>query len=103
VGASKAAIEALVRYMGVELAPLGIRVNAISPGVVETEALKHFDYFSEEMARRVEKIRTQTPAGRLCTPEDVADLISFLCSPGASMICGQTILLDGGFSLLAGN
>jgi enoyl-[acyl-carrier protein] reductase III len=103
VGASKAALEALVRYLGVELAPLKVRVNGISPGIVETEALRYFDYFSEDAARRVEKIRSETPVGRLCTPEDVAELVSFLCGPQATMLCGQTILLDGGYSLMAGN
>ncbi len=100
VGASKAAVESLVRYLGVELAPQNIVVNAISPGVVRTEALEHFAIFQENAGNLAQTIETHTPAGRLCTPADVADLVCFLCSPAAKMICGQTIVLDGGYSLL---
>ena len=95
VGASKAALEALVRYLAVELAPRGIRVNAVSAGVVETGALEHFpnkDAMLEMGARN--------PVGRLVTPEDVAKLVTFLCSPDAEMIRGQTVVVDGGWSLL---
>jgi enoyl-[acyl-carrier protein] reductase III len=101
VGASKAALEALVRYLGVELAPHNIRVNAIAPGMVLTDALDHFATFREEGQDLAESVRDATPVGRLCTPEDVAELAAFLCMPGAAMICGQTITLDGGYSLLA--
>ena len=97
VGTSKAALEALVRYLGVELAPRGIRVNAVSAGVVETQALDHFPN-REEM---LEMAQTRTPAGRMVEPSDVADAVEFLCSPGAQMVCGQTLIVDGGFSLLA--
>jgi enoyl-[acyl-carrier protein] reductase III len=100
VGASKAAIESLTRYLAVELAPLGIRVNAVSPGLVETEALKHFEAIREDL-EIVDRTRHNTPAGRLVAPEDVANLVTFLCSPEAEMIRGQTILIDGGFDLPA--
>ncbi len=100
VGASKAAIESLVRYLGVELAPQHIRVNAVSPGMVETEALSHFPVFQENESQLISEVRKHTPAGRLCSPADVAHLVEFLCSEEANMICGQTIVLDGGFSLL---
>lgn len=98
VGASKAALEALVRYLAVELAPKNIVVNGISPGVVETEALKHFDAVRSDSNLLQTAIR-QTPAGRLVTPEEVAHLVAFLCSPEASMIRGQIITIDGGASL----
>lgn len=101
VGASKAALEALVRYLGVELAPQNIRVNAIAPGMVLTDALAHFATFREGGQDLASEVRASTPAGRLCTPQDVAELATFLCTPGAEMICGQTITLDGGYSLLA--
>ncbi len=95
VGASKAALEALVRYLAVELAPRGIRVNAVSAGVVETGALEHFPH-KEAMLQ----MGRSNPVGRLVTPEDVAACVTFLCSPEAEMIRGQTIVIDGGWSLL---
>jgi enoyl-[acyl-carrier protein] reductase III len=95
VGTSKAALEAVVRYLGVELAPT-IRVNAVSGGVVDTGALEHFPN-RDEMLRSVER----TPAGRLVEAVDIAGAVSFLCSSDASMVCGQTIVVDGGFSLPA--
>jgi enoyl-[acyl-carrier protein] reductase III len=97
VGTSKAALESVVRYLAVELAPRGIRVNAVSAGVVETEALDHFPN-REEMLRAG---RTRTPAGRLVEPDDIAGAVAFLCSPDAEMVRGHTLIVDGGFSLLA--
>jgi enoyl-[acyl-carrier protein] reductase III len=97
VGTSKAALEAVVRYLGVELAPRGIRVNAVSGGVVETGALEHFPN-REEMLRAG---RERTPAGRMVEAGDIADAVLFLASPRASMIVGQTLIVDGGFSLPA--
>jgi enoyl-[acyl-carrier protein] reductase III len=97
VGTSKAALEALVRYLAVELAPRGIRVNAISGGVVDTEALEYFPQREQMLEWGVRR----TPAGRLVEPKDIADAVAFLCSPGAEMIVGQTIVVDGGFSLPA--
>jgi enoyl-[acyl-carrier protein] reductase III len=94
VGTSKAALESLVRYLAVELAPR-VRVNAVSAGVVDTEALDFFPN-REDMLRAG---RERTPAGRLVEPEDVADAVVFLCSPQAAMVCGHTLVVDGGFSL----
>jgi enoyl-[acyl-carrier protein] reductase III len=96
VGTSKAALESVVRYLAVELAPRGIRVNAVSAGVVETEAL---DYFPnrEQMLRAASE---RTPAGRMVEPADVAGAVAFLCSPDADMVRGQTLIVDGGYSLL---
>ena len=96
IGTSKAALEAVVRYLGVELAPRGVRVNAVSAGVVETEAL---DWFPNKDAMLATVDRT--PAGRLVEPADVAAAVSFLCSGDAAMVCGQTLVVDGGFSLKA--
>lgn len=97
VGASKAALEALTRYLAVELAPKQIVVNAVSPGIVATDALKHFATMRE--GDILGKASAGAPAGRLVTPEDVAGLVAFLCSPAAEMIRGQTILIDGGTTL----
>ena len=95
VGASKAALEALVRYLAVELAARGIRVNAVSAGVVETGALEHFPNKDAML-----EMGAKNPVGRLVSPDDVAKLVTFLCSPDADMIRGQTVIVDGGWSLL---
>ncbi len=96
VGTSKAALEALVRYLAVELAPRGVRVNAVSGGVIETDALDHFPNREQMLSWS----RERTPAGRLVEPRDIADAVAFLCSPQAEMIRGQTLIVDGGFSLV---
>jgi enoyl-[acyl-carrier protein] reductase III len=96
VGTSKAALEALVRYLAVELAPR-VRVNAVSGGVVETDALEHFPNREEMLAAGA-----ANPVGRMVDPDDIAGAVAFLCSPDARMIRGQTLVVDGGFSLLVG-
>lgn len=101
VGASKAALNALVRYLAVELAPKNISVNAIAPGIVETDALKHFAFLRNSNV--IPNALAATPAGRLVTPRDIAVLAAFLCSPDAEMIRGQVITIDGGYTLPARN
>ena len=98
VGASKAAIEALTRYLAVELADKNIIVNAVSPGVADTEALHHFD--TTQSGKIFQSLIDKTPAGRLVTPQDIARVVAFLCSPSADMIRGQVITVDGGYTLL---
>jgi enoyl-[acyl-carrier protein] reductase III len=96
VGVSKAAVESLTRYLAVELAPKNIVVNAVSGGAVDTDALKHFPNREELL----EDARQKTPAGRMVEPEDLVNAVMFLLSEDASMIRGQTIIVDGGRSLL---
>ena len=97
VGASKAALEALTRYLAVELADKNIVVNAVSPGVADTEALHHFDAIQE--GDLIQSVIDRTPAGRLVSPLDIAQVVGFLSSSAASMIRGQVILVDGGYTL----
>lgn len=95
IGASKAALESLVRTLAQELGPKGIRVNTVSAGVVDTDALQQFphrDQILADFARR-------TPAGPTLTPEDVAGAVYLLCLPEAAMINGHTLVVDGGFAI----
>ena len=96
IGASKAALEAVTRYVGAELAAEGIICNAVSGGVVDTDALKHFERGDLMLSMGREK----TPAGRIITPEDLAGVVAFLCSDDASMIVGEVIKVDGGYSIV---
>jgi enoyl-[acyl-carrier protein] reductase III len=97
VGVSKAALEAVTRYLAVEFAPHAVRVNAVAGGLVDTDALKSFSWGSQVIENTVRR----TPAGRMVEPADIAQVVGFLCSPASTMIRGQTIVVDGGFSLLA--
>lgn len=92
VGASKGALEALLRHWAVELAPRGIAVNLVSPGTVRTEALAAMPDTEE----RIATAERRTPTERLATPEDVARVVLFLCGDEAAQIVGQTIVVDGG-------
>lgn len=96
IGVSKAALESLTRYLAVELSPASIIVNAVSGGAVDTDALKHHprrDALIDESTQRA-------PAGRMVTPEDLANAVVWLCSPEAVMVRGQTIVVDGGYGLI---
>src|SRR6266568_1551739 len=96
IGVSKAALEATTRYLGAELAPRGIRVNAVSGGLIETgSAQLHPDY-----AGLAKRALAHTPLGRLTTADDIAGAVLFLCSPLSSAMIGQTIVVDGGGSLV---
>jgi enoyl-[acyl-carrier protein] reductase III len=96
VGVSKAAIESITRYLAVELAPLGIAVNTVSGGALDTEALKHFPNREELL----EDARINTPAGRMVEIDDTVKTAMFLISDDSDMIRGQTIIVDGGRSIL---
>jgi enoyl-[acyl-carrier protein] reductase III len=94
VAASKAAVNTITAYLAVELAPHGITVNAISPGLVDTEALAYFRRGGEFLDRA----RCATPSGRTTTVDDVADVAAFLCSDAARQVNGQVIEVDGGYT-----
>jgi enoyl-[acyl-carrier protein] reductase III len=96
MGPTKAALESIVRYLAVELAPAGIRVNAVTGGFVETDSIRKFP----EAERLIQEVISRTPVKRLGTPEDIAEVVMFLLSPSSRWICGQTIVADGGLSLL---
>jgi enoyl-[acyl-carrier protein] reductase III len=98
VGASKGALESLVRHLAVELAPRGIRVNVVAPGAVATEA---WNSIPDRETRLAEAIR-RSPSGRLVSPEEVAGAVHFLCSPAASGINGQTLVVDGASGTVGG-
>jgi enoyl-[acyl-carrier protein] reductase III len=95
IGASKAALEALARALAQELGPRGVRVNVVSAGVVDTDALAYFPNRAEVLA----DFSRRTPAGPVLTPEDVAGAVYLLCLPEARMINGHTLVVDGGFAI----
>ena len=91
-GTNKAAIETMVKYAATELGKMGIRVNAVSGGPIDTDALKAFTNYEEVAA----KTAALSPIGRIGQPEDLASACYFLCSDEASWITGTTLLVDGG-------
>ena len=94
IGASKAALEALVRSLSLELAPQGITVNTVSAGVVDTDALKHFP----NREQLLDEYQAHALADRPLVPQDVADAVYLLCLPEASMINAHTLFVDAGYS-----
>ena len=98
IGASKGALEAVTRYCAVEFSPLNIVVNAVSPGLIDTDVMQFF----KDSDLMLALARQRTPAGRLVEPQDVANVVAFLCSPDAARVRGQVILIDGGWSVDVG-
>ena len=98
VAVSKAALASLTRYLAVELAPKGIRVNAVSAGWVEASEGEH-----SYRGNVSDAVRPHVPAGRNVSPDDVAAAVAWICSDEAPMLVGQTVHLDGGFGLAAWN
>lgn len=96
IGAAKAAIENLVKYFAVELAKKKITANVVCGGFIDTDALKMFPSYEQIKA----DVLARSPWGRLGTPEDIADVISFLVSEDARWVSGQSIVVDGGNSLM---
>ncbi|HTS54162.1 MAG TPA: enoyl-[acyl-carrier-protein] reductase FabL [Burkholderiales bacterium] len=95
IGASKAALESLARTLAQELGPRGIRVNTVSAGVVDTDALSYFPNRAQLLASFAQR----TPLGPKLAPEDVAGAVYLLCLPEARMITGHTLFVDGGFRI----
>jgi enoyl-[acyl-carrier protein] reductase III len=96
IGVSKAAIENIVRYAAIELAQRHINVNCVSGGFIDTDALKVFPNYD----KMLQEVKDRTPFGRVGKPEEVADVVVFLAGPKASWITGQTVIVDGGYSLM---
>jgi enoyl-[acyl-carrier protein] reductase III len=97
IGVAKAAVESMVRYLGAELAPRGINVNAVAAGLVDTPSIRLHPRYADLASRTV----ATSPMQRIGTPQDVASVVLFLCSPLADWIVGQTIVADGGSGLVA--
>ncbi|DAB41308.1 MAG TPA: 7-alpha-hydroxysteroid dehydrogenase [Sulfurovum sp. UBA12169] len=91
-GTNKAAVEAMSRYAAVELGEMNIRVNAVSGGPIDTDALKAFTNYEEVKAETIKR----SAVNRMGTPKDIAGAVYFLCTDEASWITGQTIVVDGG-------
>jgi len=91
-GTNKAAVEAMARYAAVELGEMGIRVNAVSGGPIETDALRAFTNYEEVKAETVKR----SALSRMGSPEDLAGAVYFLCTDEASWVTGQTLVVDGG-------
>ncbi len=99
LGAAKGALETWTRYIAYELAGEGITANCVSPGVIATDSARF--YGGDRFAEFDRLVSAYTPRGRMGTPEEVAAVIAFLCSPGARYVHGQTIVVDGGLGLVS--
>ncbi len=97
VGVAKAAVEALCRYLALELAPKGIGVNAVIAGTTDTQSLRGIPGHEAML----HSAKSKTPAGRIGHPDDIANIVNFLCSEESRWIVGQTIIADGGYSIVA--
>lgn len=96
LGAAKSALETLVKYFAIELAPLGINVNAVNPGFLATTSTQ---IYMGDLYPAIKKLNEEiTPRGRVTAGKEIADVVMFLCSDQADWICGQTIRADGGLS-----
>ncbi|MFE2228136.1 1-cyclohexenylcarbonyl-CoA reductase [Streptomyces kronopolitis] len=99
LGGMKAAIEAWVRYMAVEFAPYGINVNAVNGGLIDSDSLAYF--YGIEGMPDMRGVLDRIPAGRPGTVQEMADTVAFLLGEGSGYITGQTLVVDGGLSVVA--
>lgn len=97
VGASKAALEAVIRQLAAELAPDGVRVNGLAPGLMETRVVDVMGMENGFLGAAA----TRTPLGRLVTPEEVAGIATLVCGPAFEALNGEVIAIDGGFRAVA--
>jgi enoyl-[acyl-carrier protein] reductase III len=99
IGVGKAMSESMVRYLATELAPHGIRVNAIAPSIVETDAVRAL--FGDNVRKLMEHAAGSNPSGRAVRPADYTNLIRYLASPEAEFVTGQVVFVNGGANLSA--
>ena len=99
VGAGKSLAESLIRYLALELAPLGVRANCVAPSAVDTEALRQV--YGERTDEMMRQAAAANPSGRNVTDDDYCSLVEYLASPGAAMIQGQVVFVTGGSYLAA--
>jgi NAD(P)-dependent dehydrogenase (short-subunit alcohol dehydrogenase family) len=100
LGAAKAALEAYVRYMAVEFAPLGINVNAVNGGIIESDSSAYF-YGVDGMPDLEEKVLPKIPKRRMGTVKEVAGTVEFLLEPRSEYITGQSLVVDGGLTIVS--
>ena len=91
--ATKAALQCMARALAKEVGPSGVRVNCVAPGAVDTDMMAAYSEADKQA------LVEETPLGRLCTVQDIANAADFLLSEGAAFITGQTLVVDGGFTL----
>ena len=99
LGAAKAALEAYVRYMAIEFAPLGINVNAVNGGIIESDSSAYF--YGVDGMPGLDVVLPKIPKGRMGSVKEVADTVEFLLEPRSEYITGQSLVVDGGLTIIA--